>query len=347
MKFQKNVIATLNKCYSIAPLTYQGNPCFLVAAEKQDPCLLFDMEGRLLTTVFEEPGGVMSMVPLPWEEGAFLATHRFYSPNDSANASIVRVYPGQDGFQVQTLARLPFVHRFDILTRNHIHYLIACTLKSGHQYKDDWSSPGKVYATVLPEDLSAVTEEHPLKLTVLKDHMLKNHGYYRITKDGYDSALVSSDEGVFLFTPPETPEGEFSITQLLGTPASDAVLVDLDGDGEEELFVFSPFHGDQILIYKKEHGSYFLQYTHPVKTEFTHALWAGSLNGRKVVLAGHRKGKRELLLFSYSSETAHYTYEVVDTDCGPANVSCFSTDKGPRIIAANREINEIAMYLPI
>lgn len=82
MKFQKNVIATLNKCYSIAPLTYQGNPCFLVAAEKQDPCLLFDMEGRLLTTVFEEPGGVMSMVPLSWEEGAFLATHRFYSPND-------------------------------------------------------------------------------------------------------------------------------------------------------------------------------------------------------------------------------------------------------------------------
>ena len=41
MKVEKKVIAQLNKCYSIGRLRYQGKPCFLVAAEQNDPCYLF------------------------------------------------------------------------------------------------------------------------------------------------------------------------------------------------------------------------------------------------------------------------------------------------------------------
>ena len=62
MKVSKKVISNLTKCYSIAPLTYQGKRHILVAAEKQDPCYLFDLEGNQEETVWEGPGGVMSMV---------------------------------------------------------------------------------------------------------------------------------------------------------------------------------------------------------------------------------------------------------------------------------------------
>ena len=51
MKAVKKVIGNLNKCYSIAPLTWNGKEYFLVAAEKQDPCYLFDLEGNKVDTL--------------------------------------------------------------------------------------------------------------------------------------------------------------------------------------------------------------------------------------------------------------------------------------------------------
>ena len=152
MNFEKKVLKNLEKCYSIAPLTFHGKHCFLVAAEKHSACYLFDENGKYLDTVWEEPGGVMTMVQLPGRDGEFLATHRFYSPNDSQSASLVYVrHETEKGWVVRELIKLPFVHRFDIFQTEDSCYLLACTLKSDHQYKDDWRFPGKIYVGKLPK----------------------------------------------------------------------------------------------------------------------------------------------------------------------------------------------------
>lgn len=285
------------------------------------------------------------MVQVPGSDGQFLATHKFYSPNDSKEAKIIIATPIEKGnWEIRTLVDLPFVHRFDIVERNGVHYLIACALKSDHEFRDDWNHPGKVYAAVLPDDLSTFDEEHQLELTVIKDNMLKNHGYYKIKEDGYDTSVISSDNGVFQFVPPENKDGEWEIRTLLETPASDAVLVDLDEDGEQELAVISPFHGDQISIYKKQNGAFEKVYDYEKPAEFSHAIYGGDLCGTKSVVIGHRKGERNLIAFTYNKETKKYQAEILDRDCGPANVFRFAKDGVDYLVSANREIDEIALY---
>lgn len=345
MKVTKKVIGHLNKCYSIAPLTYQGKEHFLVAAEKTDPCYLFDMDGNKEDTVWTQPGGVMSMVQVPGSDGCFLATHKFYSPNDSKEAKIVIVTPKAGEWEVRTLVELPHVHRFDIVSRNGVNYLIACALKSGHEYKEDWSMPGKVYAAVLPDDLSGFDDEHQLQLTVLKDNMLKNHGYYRVEDNGIMTSIISADCGVFRFLPPENPDGDWEIKTLITDAASDAVLIDLDGDGEKELAVLAPFHGEFIRIYKKVDGEFTQVYQYEKSADFTHAIYGGMLCGKPAVVIGHRKGARNLIAFTYEKETGSYVSEIIDEDCGSANVFHYVKDGKDIIIGANREIDEIAMYI--
>ena len=340
---EKKIMAELEKCYSIAPLTYQGEQHILVAAEKKDRCILFDARGKEKATVWEGPGGAMSMVQVPGSDGAFLATHQFYSPNDAKEAKIILATPdGNGGWAIKTLVNLPFVHRVDILTVGRRNYLIACTLKSGHTYKDDWSSPGKVYVGELPGDLSGVDEENPLVLKVMKEGLLKNHGYYRVMEDGRASALVCSEQGVFRFYPPTEGDETWREEQLLDTPASDAVLFDLIGDGLYELIVLSPFHGDTAVIYQKMGDTYQKVYQYPEKAEFLHAIWAGRLAGKPAVVLGHRKGARRLFALLWTGEG--YSFKTIDDDCGPANIYGYSCDGKDILIGANREVNQIVRY---
>ncbi|HCT91124.1 MAG TPA: hypothetical protein DF613_07065 [Lachnospiraceae bacterium] len=345
MKAIKLKTHELEKCYAVAPLRYQGSDHILVAAEKQNKCLLFDTDGNLEDTVWEGPGGTMSMVQVPGSDGVFLATHKFYSPNDSKEAKIVLVTPGAaGGWDVRTLAELPFVHRFDILTAGGKYYLIACALKSGHEYKDDWSMPGKIWAAELPEDLSGVDGEHPLSLTCIKEGLLKNHGYCRVCDGDGEWALVSADNGIFRVMPPASAGGQWRVETLTEDAASDAVFVDFDGDGEREILAITPFHGDTVKIYKKRENGYEPVYTYGFPMEFAHAIWGGTVEGIPLAFIGHRKGKRDLLALYYDRESGTYAGKVLDHDVGPANVLCYRKEGRYYLAAANRETDEIAFY---
>lgn len=335
----------LEKCYSICPLTYNGAEHLLVAAEKHDRCLLFDLDGNLEETVWDEPGGVMSMVQVPGSNGQFLATHKFYSPNDSKEAKIILATPkAKNDWEVKTLVELPFVHRFDILTSGGVNYIIACALKSGHEFKEDWSSPGKIWVGVLPEDLSTVDEAHPLELTVLKDGLLKNHGYSRVTEaDGQVWAAVAADNGIFKVVPPAQAGGEWTVETLIEDAASDMCFADFDGDGVPEMLVFTPFHGEIVKIYRKVDGKYTCVKTFDKPYEFSHALWAEQIFGKGVTIIGHRKAERDLLACTWDGQD--YALEVLDHDVGPANCRIYKKpgDK-VGVVATNREINQIAFY---
>ena len=338
MKAEKKVIGDLTLCYCVFPLIVDGKQCFAVASEKEYACLLFDEHGQQIDTIWEGPGGTMSAVQVPGMDGAFLATHRMYSPNNCKDSTIVLCRKTGNGWQVKTLAHLPGVHRFDILTKNGINYLIACTIKSDYEYKDDWRFPGKVWACALPENLTELPEGNSLPLQIIREGLYKNHGYSRKAGCG----IVTSEEGVFRFTPPEHPDGQWTVEQLLDEPTSDALLLDFDGDGEDEMLTLSPFHGDTLRIFKCIDGKFSKVFEYDSKIPFAHAICGADLSGKPIAVIGHRKGERDLLAVRYAEST--YTVEILDHDIGPANALSAQVDGKTIVLSANREINEIAYY---
>ena len=101
-----------------------------------------------------------------------------------------------------------------------------------------------------------------------------------------------------------TPGPDWSVEQLTDQPASDAVLLDLDGDGVPELLTISPFHGDTVEIWRMRNGRYRPAYEYPEKLPFLHAIYGGTVCGRPTVYAGNREGDRLLLGFFYAFRRA-------------------------------------------
>lgn len=343
MRAEKKKLADLTLCYWVTTLDIRGETHFLVASEKEYACLLFDAQGRQVDKIWDGPGGTMTAVQLPGaEDGAFLATHRMYSPNNCKEASIVFCFPEAGGWKVKTLLRLPGVHRFDVLSRGGARYLIACTIKSDYEYKDDWRFPGKVYVGPLPEDLRQLPEENQLPLTVLKESLCHNHGYSKDLDGGVETAIITADEGVFRFTPPAAPGGDWAVEKLLDEPTSDALLLDLDGDGEKELLTLSPFHGDSLKVFKKRDGLYRQVFAYDKPLPFVHAICPAQIGDRVFAVIGYRKGERDLL--ALSCRDGAYAVEILDHDVGPANVRSALVGGKTVVVSANREINEIVYY---
>ncbi len=345
MRVEKKIISDLPLCYSIAPMQLAEGFHFLVAAEKKDPCFLFDEDGNQVDTVWTEPGGVMTMVQVPGSDNSFLATQAFYSPNDSKNARIVIATRREKGqWDVRTLVDAPFVHRFGILKSHGSNYLIVCCLKSDHQFKEDWTSPGKVFSAVLPEDLSKYNENNQLPLTLIMDGLTKNHGFSIYEDASGQSAVISAENGVFRFYPPVEEGKEWKIERLWQEPVSDAVLLDFDGDGVPELGCMAPFHGNDLFILKKDQdGQYQKVWQKDGNHQMWHATYACAILGKPAWLVGDRKGERDLMMITWVD--GNFQVTTLDHDVGPANVMCFQNKDGEDVvIAANRETNQVALY---
>lgn len=346
MNVKKSKLADLKLCYAITLFNGDGGNSFLVATEKEGPCLRFDLDGNPIETVWEGPGGVMTMVQVPGRTDQILATHEFYSPNCGADQAriVSATRKGKNDWQIRKLCDLPYVHRFGILFgTDQTPYLIACTIKSACEYKEDWRTPGKVYAAALPKDLTQYDADHPLPLQILKENQLKNHGFF-VAKD-QKSCYISTDEGVFHVTPPTTPTADWTWTCVLQKPVSDICLADFDNDGKEELLTLSPFHGEELCIFHQDaEGKYQLQYRHPDPLPFLHAIWACEIAGKPCALIGHRKGDRDLFRITWNTEQNTYQFDRIDHDRGPANVCHFRHNGVDHVIAANRETDEVALY---
>lgn len=76
----KQKLAELTKCYCVAGFDDDTGTHILVASEKDYPCYMFSLQGEREETLWETPGGVMSMVQVPGVKDCLLATGSFIPP---------------------------------------------------------------------------------------------------------------------------------------------------------------------------------------------------------------------------------------------------------------------------
>ena len=341
MKFHKQKLVELHRCYAAGKITEGERQYPLFATEDKGECCFFSGENyEKKNIVWSEPGGSMSVVEIPGKPGELLAVQNFFPTFRSENATVVWCKRKDSGeWDIQTVLKLPYIHRFDILQCGDVNYFIGATLCTSKTEKEDWSDPGKLYAGRLPD-----SPDEPIHLEIIKEGLYKNHGYSRVDWHGENAGLVTCESGIYLVLPPAGTRSDWSIEQLMSTPASDVAALDIDGDGEHELATISPFHGNTLAIYKKQDGVYKQVYVYPVIEDFYHVVKACTLRGVPTFIGGCRRGARELFYIQWNTNTNTFESGLIDKEVGPSNVEIIHLKEKDVIVSANREIGEGALY---
>ncbi len=350
MKITKKTIDCIEKCYAVASFEYNKEHYLLCSAEGNGPCRAYDLQGNLIETLWNGPGGVMTLQQFPNAScPVLLATQGFYSPDNAAQARLVYYYRKQGEWHCEILCDMPFLHRFGIVGNKEKKYLIAATLKSASAYEGDWSSPGSVWAAELPEDIFQYNQEHPLEFQPIIRRLYKNHGFSINKEQGESYGVVGTDNGVYVVYPPKTHRDDWKYERILEEPVSDMLYRDFDDDGQKELLVISPFHGETIKIFKKDSNNQFKKvYEREKNMPFAHAIWGGRIRGREYAFVGGRGGEKELISLYYHKEKQQYVENLIDKGAGAANCMLFQSQGQVKLLSANRETDEVAIYsLPL
>lgn len=340
MKIEKRVLSPLPSCYSVMVAPFCGEPHAVFASEADDACLAFRLaDPSRPRVVWTHPGGTMGMVPIPGREDEFLAVQKFYRLWNWEESELVWVRREGERFAAVPVFRMPYLHRFDILTRSGRLYLLVCGVAARKTSLDDWSCPGSVLAGPLPDGPDGPFDLRPLRLD-----FYKNHGYSRVTADGTEAGFVTCADGGFLFTPPETAESPWRVEKIIDGNFSDGDMTDIDGDGALEIAAISPFHGDHYAIYKKLDGRWKEVFSDPEPSDFYHVVRAGVLGGRPGFLGGGRGGRERLFFVAQDGPSAPFELLPIDEGQGPSNACIYNGPDGDIVLAANRNAGEAVLY---
>lgn len=341
MKFQKKVLAELERCYSASAFEIRGEQNLICASEGKQPCYRFRGEDfSIRETIWEEPGGTMSIVAIPGKKDAFLAIQKFFRLYQWEEAQIVWVQMEADGhFSSKVVFQRAYIHRFDLIEKNGICYFVGCTLSAHKKERDDWSCPGAVYTAVLNKDTKELEQ-----MAVLRADVYKNHGYWRGGTAEEPCAYFGCEQGSWRLVPPEQRGQPWQQEKIFDAPVSDMAFCDIDADGEEEMAVIAPFHGEYFRIYKRREGNWHLVYTNPEITPFYHVVWGGILAGKPTFIGGCRRGRQQLFAVYWDAKGASFVTEIIDEGVGPSNVAVLHEENHDVLLSANREKAEIAAY---
>jgi hypothetical protein len=340
-------MAALERCYSITllpPVSGNRARSFLAGSEDEDRLLFFEAPGYHPKVIAQSPGGYISIATLVRGGRRYVIATTEFKPGFNAAPASLRVYPldGPENPPSFPIVDLPYTHRIAVLRHQGRDYLLASTLCAAKAHKDDWAQPGGIHLSEIPADLA-----QPWRMRQIVTGLNKNHGmdFAQLGRAGQPGYLLSAMEGLFFMPLPENPDGAWPLEQISAEETSDAVAFDWDGDGEPEIFSISPFHGHVLSVHRRTAAGWTRAVIHD-DLEFGHIVWAGELLGGPALLAGSRRGRREMRLYRPDGRGGvHPAYALIDEGIGPSQMNVVAHDAhSASLYVAAHGRNEVRIY---
>jgi len=318
-----------------------GADRIIAASEGRGPAVVFSPPDYRPQILAAEPGGCMGFAPIRGRDDALLMITEFYPIFKSEKAGI-HLYEASNGFdtpwQGRRIIDLPFVHRIAAFQDSDVDYLVAATICGGKDFQDDWSRPGAVCISPMPDTAGGDWE-----ITPVLEGMHKNHGMTTGVIGGEECIYISASEGLFALVKPKTLGDQWRVEQMLDYEISEISFADLDGDGELEMATIEPFHGDTFSVYKRDGGGWNRIYSSELA--FGHGLWAGTFSNERVVFVGNRSGTKNLSCFRVCEPNPFSMEELpVDEGSGTTNMDVIRWGTVQALITSNAVHGEYAMY---
>lgn len=334
----KTIIDSMHRCYSVNEMMIENQKHYIVASEAidGDSYIYSGEQYQDKKIIWSGKGGTMSIVPIPGATTPqFLAIQNFFPGFNARDVKIVKVELVDDKWEETDVINIPYCHRFELVSWGDEIYIIAATLCTWKNEREDWSSPGHVFVGKYQAETNLVTD-----YKLLIPNLIQNHGMLKVEKDGEESVLISTYEGVFkIFY--DTEKEDYAYEHLLQTPSSETVIIDIDQDGIDEFIVIQPFHGNELGIYKED-GS--LQTVIKRNTNFLHSLWSGYVNDIPLYICGGRRIDSDIYIGYFDQEAQEFKEYVIDSGNGSANINVTVDGNTMEIISTNNSLDEIAIY---
>ena len=314
--------------FAVDGVTYVG-----AGSETTPAVYVHDLRTGASSFVDGCPGGVMSFVPAPGHPDLFYSIMGLFPPFVGMEAGVFMHRRKEDGWETVKAMALPFAHRCDILEKEGRSWLFAASCSKFKENPADWSQSGELY--VIPLDPETGLPGTP---ELVYDKIWRHHGMLKARVREDDTLLFSGAEGVFYMA---REDGKWKVCPLFDHEVSEFGLIDLDGDGADELVTIEPFHGNTLNVYKCTPDGWNKLYTDELW--FGHGLSCGRFRGEPVIVVGNRRGPLTLNLYRRLADGS-FAREILEDQAGPTQTQVFTADGTDYILSANQLKNEVAIY---
>lgn len=306
IRVTKTALPKMDTPYAVGYLPICGNIWGICASGNRDGSLIFPADAP-------EKAEWQNLKAANWGaqmffaagESSYFAIQGFLPGYRCESSCLVHITKNGSHWDVEHCFDMPYLHKIAVIKGGDgSQYLLCATLCESKDFTNDWSHPGAVWVSRIPE----YPTSESWNFTKLLDPMHKNHGFCRGVWDDKEALFFSSAEGVFAVYAPETSKSNWVVQRILDFEIGDLTIF------ENTIAAVDGFHGNRFSIYQRTGKRLF-----SVPLTWGHTAWLGRVGNVPVAVAGELEGDRRILFFAdYGSgfELIH-----AESQIGPFSVS--------------------------